>query len=96
MIAAVCGAALTATPSFAQQVCLPRADPIFARLNSQFGEILTEAGVDARGNLVRIFSSPETGTWTLLVTRPDGLTCIMAAGEGWDRNPEPLKLGQPS
>jgi hypothetical protein len=30
--------------------------------------------------LVELFASPETGSWTILVTRPDGVTCLLAAG----------------
>jgi len=30
-----------------------------------------------------VFSS-EAGAWTILVTRPDGLSCVAAAGRAWE------------
>ncbi|WP_119270469.1 hypothetical protein [Taklimakanibacter deserti] len=27
------------------------------------------------------------GTWTMLVTDPSGITCILAAGDAWDEAP---------
>lgn len=52
-------------------------------LVERYGERLQSAGVTGGGNLAEVYANPETGTWTWLATRPDGLTCILGAGEGW-------------
>jgi len=37
-------------------------------------------------------ASEETRTWTVLLTRPDGISCAVAAGRGW----EPKRKGAPA
>lgn len=64
-------------------VCTPH-DRLVEHLGKSFGESMTAAGVDGRGNLIQVFSSAE-GSWTIAITVPGGPTCIMAAGEGWIR-----------
>lgn len=64
-------------------VCTPH-DRLVEHLSKSFGEAMTAAGVDGRGNLVQVFSSAE-GSWTIVVTIPGGPTCVMSAGEGWTR-----------
>ncbi len=36
----------------------------------------------------------DKGTWSLLVTHPNGQSCLVAAGEAWENLPLPVK-GQP-
>ncbi len=33
--------------------------------------------------IFEIWASEKTGTWTILKTTPNGLTCVMAVGDGW-------------
>ena len=40
--------------------------------------------------LVEVYASEETGTWTILMTRPDGTTCLLAAGQRWEQDARPL------
>ena len=62
--------------------CLPRADAI-AKLKLHYQEQQVGIGVTARGSsLVELYVS-ERGTWTILMTRADGISCIAAAGENW-------------
>jgi hypothetical protein len=35
--------------------------------------------------VVELYSSETTGTWTILVTRPDGISCLLAAGQLWEQ-----------
>ena len=39
--------------------------------------------LDARGNLVEMFSNDDTGSWTMTVTMPGGPTCVMTSGESF-------------
>jgi hypothetical protein len=81
---------LMATPSLAQSVCGKRAD-IVKRLNTGFEEQRRSAGLAADGNLVEVFSS-KTGTWTIIFTKPGGITCLVAVGDNWQKIEEPLNL----
>src|SRR3546814_90428 len=68
----------------AGHTCLPQAELLAKQLGTQYGEHLTAAGVDANGGLVQVYSNTESGTWTIAVTVPEGPTCIMSSGEGWN------------
>ena len=56
-------------------------------LMERFGERLQSAGVTSGGYLAEAYANPDSGTWTWLLTRPDGLTCLWSAGQGWRRAP---------
>jgi len=74
-----------ATPALAEPgaaPCAPR-DQIVAQLEKKYGETRRGAGLQNRGSVTEVFASAETGTWTILVTRPNGVSCAVAAGEAW-------------
>jgi hypothetical protein len=78
-------ALLLASPAFAQQPpqqrCAARAE-ITAMLANQFLEVPLTRGFDpAAGVMVEMWGNPVSGTWTLLVTRPDQSVCILGDGE---------------
>ena len=73
---------LTATAASAVGPCASRAD-IIAGLKNDFGEVEVGRGLSNRGHLVELFVSPE-GSWTMLLSRPDGLSCLGDAGQVWD------------
>jgi hypothetical protein len=81
-------------PGMAQQVSndvrVPchRYDEIASQLGSRYREAPVSLGVQTNGNLLQVFASPESGTWTILSTSPTGMTCVIAAGKSW----ESLKL----
>lgn len=85
--------ALSAGAAQAQQPCGPRAE-IVAQLEQKYGETRRGVGLQNRGAVTEVFASAETGTWTIMVTRPDGVSCLIGAGEAWlDERPAP---GEPS
>ncbi|MCI0430219.1 MAG: hypothetical protein L0210_06720 [Rhodospirillales bacterium] len=61
--------------------CYPR-DAIHAHLAERYGERPAGVGVTA-GQLVELLVRPDGASWTILVIRPDGLACPVAAGEDW-------------
>jgi hypothetical protein len=62
---------------------------IAGRLDEQYKEVPTGFGIQLNGNLLQLFVSKETGTWTLLSTTPSGMSCIVGAGESWEALPVP-------
>ena len=62
--------------------CGERSD-IFNHLISKYKEKIVSSGVDHSGNIVEILTNPETRTWTLVITKPTGETCVIAAGGAW-------------
>lgn len=66
----------------AAENCAPR-DTVISRLQSEYSEQLTMGGLqatDAAESVMEIWASQNTGTFTVLITSPDGLSCIVAAG----------------
>ena len=89
---AVCATvlALTALPASAQnRMCAPR-DTIIERLASGWGESRQSMALAADNTVVEVFASQTTGTWTITVTQPGGLTCLVASGEAYQYLAEPL------
>jgi len=39
------------------------------------------------GSVLEVLAS-KTGSWTILVTQPSGLLCVVASGEAWENFPE--------
>lgn len=83
--------ALLATPTSASELCGKRAD-ILGLLERSFAEVPVAAGVTENGVVVEILASP-TGTWTLLVSFADGISCLVTAGDGWQMKLPAAKRG---
>jgi hypothetical protein len=80
-------------PAHAQTVCADT-KTMFAGLAKTYGEAPIGAGVTKAGELVTLLASPDGRTWTLLVTKPGGLTCALGSGEGWEKA-APKPVGEP-
>ena len=65
----------------AQQSCDIRKS-LLAKLHTGYDERPVAVGVASTGNLVELLISTD-GTWTILVTRPNGIACVAAVGEDW-------------
>ncbi len=79
-----------AAPAAAAQAaqCMPRAVAL-AALTERHGETRRGIGLDARGTVMEVFAA-EGGGWTVLVTRPDGTSCLVASGTGYEDLAESL------
>jgi len=83
--------ALMTTPANAAPQC-GRHDDVAASLATQFGEALHSIGLAQDNTVMELYAAPDTGTWTLTVTLPDGTTCLVAAGQGFLT----VKQGEPT
>lgn len=52
-------------------------------LGKRYGETPVSLGLQTNGNVLQVFSSAESGSWTILSVAPSGIGCIVAAGERW-------------
>lgn len=81
-----------AQPVLAQRVCADH-DDLLARLSKVYDELPTALGVTETGNLVEVVSAAN-GSWTIVVTVPEGRSCIVAVGDAWQtipvQNTDPL------
>ena len=87
LIIAVALAALTLPavfqPAAAQQrqTCKPR-EEIVEILGEKYQESRRAYALASPQQMLELFAA-ESGSWTALITRPDGISCIVAAGTAW-------------
>jgi hypothetical protein len=55
-------------------------------LGTQYKESPRAIGLVSHEAVLEIFVS-ETGTWTVVVTDPAGVSCVLAAGQSWEEIP---------
>ncbi len=74
-------AAITLAAELApQQGCAPRS-MVAARLADGYGEIHRFSAAGAGNTTLDLFASAASGSWTLTMTAPHGLTCLVASGQ---------------
>lgn len=65
------------------QSCAPR-PAVVERLSESYGESQQAFGIDGGGQVVETFANLETGSWSVIVTRPGGLSCLVASGQAFE------------
>ena len=91
MLSSLAGIILPAAPAGAQMagtqmVCGKRADMV-RQLGERYGETRRSMGLAAGRGVVELYASEETGSWTILITSPQGTACMMAAGQAFQIDP---------
>jgi hypothetical protein len=73
------------TPANAQEMCGPT-EKVHAALTEKFAEQRIWGGLTGGPNLsfIEVWVNPETDTWTILQTYPDGKSCVREDGTGYD------------
>ena len=69
---------------------------VIERLAAAYGETRQSIGLGANNQVVEVFASRETGTWTITVTNPNGLTCLIASGQAYEDVVEEIAKGDPA
>lgn len=70
---------------------------VVERLQSRYGETRQSIGLGNGDQVVEVFASTETGTWTIVVTMPNGATCLLASGESFEHvGSAPAPKGDPA
>lgn len=82
-------AATTDVMAQAPRNCGPR-DTVVNRLAEGYGEVRQSMGIGSNNSVVEVFASTETGTWTITVTMPNGMTCLVASGQAFEELAEAL------
>jgi hypothetical protein len=59
-------------------------------LSAKYSEKPIAMGVAANGGLIEVLTSLEGSTFTIIVTMPEGETCMVAAGESWENLPSEI------
>lgn len=87
MLALVITSGLFASgPAHARQACGDRA-AILEKLAGRYSEAPQAMGLSADGTIVEVLVSP-SGSWTILISHPNRLTCLAANGKHWETIPK--------
>ena len=65
-------------------------DIVAQSLATQFGEVRRSIGLAQDNTVMELYAATETGTWTLTVTLPTGMTCLVAAGNNFKTTADTL------
>ena len=87
-LAAMVLVGLTSVSAVAQGkvYCGPRTN-VMASLKDNYSETPVSIGLANNGTVIEVFAS-KAGSFTIVMTRPGGLSCLIATGQNW----ETLKL----
>jgi hypothetical protein len=85
--AALVTATVAGASSASPQACGEREEMV-SRLGNLHAEHLVAAGLQDERHIVEIWASEDGSTWTVLLSRVDGVSCIMGAGSAWTSYPE--------
>jgi predicted alpha/beta-hydrolase family hydrolase len=70
-------------PMQAQQQQCDERTKVLGHLATKYQEAPVAIGVTSSGGLVEVLSTGDGNTWTIIVSNPNGVSCLLAAGEGW-------------
>lgn len=81
---AAAATSMTTTQAAAQTraPCAAHGD-LAEQLGDRFDEQPVARGLASNGTVMEVFSTRDGGSWTMVVTMPNGTSCVVAAGEGW-------------
>ena len=80
--AAVLVATLPGIAVAAPMYCGPRKD-VLARLAVSLHQQPSSVALTSDGQLLEVLKSDTDLIWTILITSPQGLSCVVASGDGW-------------
>ena len=80
--ALLAAALLVPASSQAQTHCAER-NIVTERLTLNYGEQFFGGGLRNSESIFEVWMSAEKGTWTIIMTTPNGQACVMAAGTDW-------------
>ncbi len=84
VLKSLCLLAVIGAPSVvaAQPSCAER-DFVVQKLTTSYGESFQGGGLQSETKVFEVWFSEEKGTWTILMTNADGMSCVMASGTNW-------------
>lgn len=68
------------SPATSQSRFCADRESVIERLAEDYNESRMTIGIGGNNLVVEQFANKDSGTWTILVTRPDGTTCLIASG----------------
>ncbi len=85
MTAAAALAALLIGQSAAAQGACDWRERVLGLLAEKYQETPIAVGVTTQGSLIEVLSDDAGKTWTIVITSPQGISCLLLTGEGWKK-----------
>lgn len=60
-------------------------DTLLSAISAQYGETRRSIALGQNNSVVEFFASNDTGTWTITVTTPAGMMCMVASGQAYEQ-----------
>lgn len=71
-------------PAYAQQNCAST-DEVYTTLLEKYQEERLVVGVNQAGSLIEFWGSDQSGSWSVIITYPDGMSCLADSGVTFSR-----------
>ena len=65
------------------RTCATRGEAL-AHLSDKYSEAPIAMGLTNKGAVIEVLTNKSGTTWTIIITMPNGVSCMVAAGEGWE------------
>lgn len=98
VVAAAALIAAQVVPAQAQAqgpACVKRVD-LIKHLENKYHEAPAAVGLADNGALLEVFASKSGETWTVTVTMPNGISCMVATGQQWQDLPRIAQIDEPT
>jgi hypothetical protein len=66
-----------------QMLCNERSE-VMKNLSANYSEAPAALGMASNGGVLEVMTSKDGKTWTVLLTTPDGKSCLVAMGNSWE------------
>ena len=80
-VVASSGTALAAQHN--ENSCTDRSSAL-SHLSKNYQEQPVAMGLASSGGVVEVLTNDKGSSWSIIVTLPTGVTCLVASGEGWE------------
>ena len=83
----------SASEASARNMCMKHAD--LEVVLEKHKETQAAIGLASNGSLIQVYTSSDGSTWSIVMTNPQGVSCVVAVGQDWDQRAR-LVLGEVS
>lgn len=93
--AAALSFALTLPAAAQEQLACAQRNDVLKHLSAKYTEAPVALGLANNGGVLEVLSSRGGSSWTIIITMPNGPTCMVAAGEHWEKIPQVATTEKP-
>ena len=58
------------------------------KLRERYAEVPVAMGLQSNGTGLEVFASRRANTWSVVITAPNGVSCLVSEGQSWETLPQ--------